>query len=54
MIGGAVLGIFVALVMTLIVGRVIWVYEYREEDVEIDFRERSKLSQQAVNTYNGV
>jgi hypothetical protein len=44
----------VALAMTLVVGRVLWVYEYRDEDLEIDLREQAKLGQQATNTYNSV
>ncbi len=53
-IGGAVLGAGVALAMTLVVGRVLWVYENREEDLEIDLREQAKLGQQPTNTYNSV
>ena len=48
------LSVAVALAMTVVVDRVMWVYEYRDEDLEIDLREQAKLGQQATNTYNSV
>lgn len=38
-IGGAILGIVIALLMTLLVGRVLWVYELKEDDDEIDYKD---------------
>lgn len=45
-LGGAILGLIIALLMTLVVGKIIWIYEKKTNYQDPDLKQKKKASKQ--------